>query len=412
MRYVFAITAVLVMPFAIFMPKSLTPLFILTAIFALGLEFRALNAFEKVPKIFAVLTAISIMFFALSWLWSISPHETLRLILPIAGLFFLGITTVTSGLSLSISERQFVWRAIVLGSAVSFIILLIEIFSPLAIINFFYSIFKGFEIPIDYTYKNVFRSGANIAALIVFPAVAILWRNGKHSFAVGLMLLSVVTLSFSEAGSGFLALLIGLTAIALTYILGRYIRVFFSTALVICTLILPIVVSVLPSAGEIEERYPDLPNSVYPRIFIWQSSALFISQAPILGKGFNSSRAISKPEDRVEFSTKGNDQRGSVPIPLHPHSAILQIWLELGLVGIGLFLALLLTLIKRIDETIPSRSMRAMAYGSFFSTFTIANISYGIWQNWWVSALWLTTTFTIIAVCDEHTWTDDHDTTP
>jgi O-antigen ligase len=84
----------------------------------------------------------------------------------------------------------------------------------------------------------------------------------------------------------------------------------------------------------------------------------------------------------------------------------MQIWLELGVFGIVLFLAFLLTTVKSIENGTSSIPKRAMAYGSFFSAFTIANTSYGIWQNWWISALWLTAIFTIISIRDQYSSTN------
>ena len=394
------------------MPKALAPLYILSGLFALLLNFSRLRAAETRPTFLAALLIGSVLFFSLSWLWTIAPYETLRLILPITGLFILGLVIVILALDLNESERRLVCRSIVIGSTIGFVILFVEIFWPLKITSFFFSIFKGIEYQIDYTYKNALRNGANISALLVIPAAAVLWRSGNRYFTLGLILLALITLTNAKAGASLLALLVGLAAIAVTIVSGRYVRVLFSSLLVISALALPVVVQTLPTAGEIEERYPNLPNSVYPRIFIWQSTARYISENPFLGKGFNSSRSISKPGDRVEYFTKGVNPRGSIPIPLHPHSAILQIWLELGVVGIGIFLALLLTILKRIEQSISSLPMRAMAYGSFCSAFTIANVSYGIWQNWWISALWLTVAFTIIATKDDPPLTGKHEPTP
>jgi exopolysaccharide production protein ExoQ len=413
MRYPFAIGAVLIVPFALFMPKSLTPLFILLALCGLYSGFGQIRSLAIPSKPLIVFWAGSIFLFTVSWLWSIAPYETLRLILPVAGLIFLGIVTTNLAFKIDIYERSFVCRSIAIGSTIGFIVLCVEVFSPLFFTNFFFSLFKNVKFSVSYNYETILRNGANIAALVVFPAIAVTWRSKIRPFAVMLVVLAVVTLVVSKAGGALFALLIGLTAIVVTCVFRRHVRIFFGSILIVFALAMPVIVSVLPSAGDIEERYPNFPNSVYPRIFIWQSSAKYIFENPILGKGFNSSRAISKPEDRVEYSTRVlKNTRASVPIPLHPHNAILQIWLELGFVGIGSFLALLLILIKRIEQLSSSLAMRAFAYGSFFSAFTIANVSYGIWQNWWISVLWLTTTFTIISTRDEPPLTGSHDTAP
>lgn len=386
------------------MPKALTPLFIFTAVVLLWLEL-SLKSFTYIcSRLYVILFLLFFTLSAASLLWTISPYETQRSIIPLLGLFLLGALVLNIAQTLRLEDLGHIQTTILIGSIVGFFIIAIEISTPLAITSFFHEIFKGRNIIANYTYSNFFRNGANISSLILFPAVAILYQRYNKYFSFALIFLALVVLYFSKAGGALLAVIIGLSAAGLTYKFNHVIPRFFKFVLIIFVLVFPTAISSLPSADEIENSYPNLPNSVYPRIFIWQSSAKYILVNPILGKGFNTSRAISKPEDRVVYNTKTNNnglqKRGSVPIPLHPHSAVMQIWLELGLLGIGLFLAFLLATINSIEKATTSIPKRALAYGSFFSAFTIANISYGIWQNWWVSSLWLTAVLTIIAIRD------------
>ena len=72
-------------------------------------------------------------------------------------------------------------------------------------------------------------------------------------------------------------------------------------------------------------------------------------------------------------------------IPLHPHNAGLQVWLELGLVGALLLAGLAwvalrgLARLPRIDQT--------LGLATFSCAFVIASVSYGLWQNQWVATL-------------------------
>jgi len=76
-------------------------------------------------------------------------------------------------------------------------------------------------------------------------------------------------------------------------------------------------------------------------------------------------------------------------LPLHPHNAALQWRLELGLPGTAIalaFLALALSLAA-------GSATRVSALGFAGAGLTIAMLSYGAWQSWWLSSLWLGASF-------------------
>jgi exopolysaccharide production protein ExoQ len=369
-------------------------------------KFQLISFTEVFSKFHTFLFLVFFILSIASWFWTISPYDTRRLIIPLLGLFILGTLVLNISISLCLGDLSRVQTAILIGTVLGFLILAIEIATPLAITSFLHKLVKGHNIIIDYTYSIFYKNGANISALILFPAAIILYQKYNKYMSFSLIYFALIILYFSEAGAALLAVSVGILAMGLTYQFKQSILRFFKFILIVFVLSFPLAISLVPSAGEIEDIFPNLPDSVYPRIFIWQASAKYILDNPILGKGFNTSRAISKPSDRVEYYTTGVSNRGSVPIPLHPHSAVMQIWLELGVFGIVLFLAFLLTTVKSIENGTSSIPKRAMAYGSFFSAFTIANTSYGIWQNWWISALWLTAIFTIISIRDQYSSTN------
>ena len=81
------------------------------------------------------------------------------------------------------------------------------------------------------------------------------------------------------------------------------------------------------------------------------------------------------------------------PIPLHPHNAFLQVWLELGVGGAGLlafFLVKILILVQRVTR---NHWEAAVCYGVLTSGLTISSLSYGIWQSWWLGSLFLAGAF-------------------
>ena len=81
------------------------------------------------------------------------------------------------------------------------------------------------------------------------------------------------------------------------------------------------------------------------------------------------------------------------PIPLHPHNAILQIWIELGLVGAVIFALFLGSIFLAIKKVSNSPWEAATCYGMMVSGLTISGLSYGIWQSWWLCTLFLAALF-------------------
>ena len=118
---------------------------------------------------------------------------------------------------------------------------------------------------------------------------------------------------------------------------------------------------------------PDLPSDVgkmswHVRIDIWRFASRLISRRPLQGYGLDASRAYA-PD-----------------IPMHPHDAAIQLWLELGLIGpvlAALFFVWLFYRIGRIGRQDPAWAAAACATASVY--LLIGAISFGVWQEWWLA---------------------------
>ncbi len=118
---------------------------------------------------------------------------------------------------------------------------------------------------------------------------------------------------------------------------------------------------------------PDLPSDVgklswHVRLDIWRFASRLIAHRPLLGYGLDSSRAF-EPN-----------------IPMHPHDAALQLWLELGAPGAvlgALFFGWLFYKVARLAKPDPAWAAVACATGSVY--LLIGAISFGVWQEWWLA---------------------------
>jgi O-antigen ligase len=146
--------------------------------------------------------------------------------------------------------------------------------------------------------------------------------------------------------------------------------------LVVCVLAAPLATK-LPALEQLAERR-DLTVSIYHRASIWQFVGARVADKPVLGWGMHASRTMPGGHNTIGGTAE--------LIPLHPHNAPLQIWLELGAIGAALLAALLGFLAIACNGT-PVR--RAVLGATLITALAIASLSYGIWQGWWFATLWL-----------------------
>jgi len=391
--HILGLAALLAIPVAVFAHKALAPLFAVTAVASLGLMVWKRRAGPPLPRPFAGLLVLVLAWGLLSAAWSITPGDSAYLTLPLAAIFFGGLVLAAAALRLAGPARRVFEGALCIGVSAGFALLAVEVFSPIALTRLLNTAFWGRDIQVDYTYANYYKNGATVAAILLWPTLAVLWRRGMRTLAAGLFGFAAFVILKGGSGAGVLGLAGGVGAFAVTAVARTHAWKVFGVILVAGVLALPFAVRLIPPAYEVERALPLLPNSAFPRIFIWQSASDHVLERPVLGLGLDTARAISKSSDKMLFSWYGKDKRQSEPIPLHTHNAVLQVWVELGAVGALLLLAVLFAIIRAIAMHVPAGAGRAACYATFFAAFAVANVSYGFWHNWWQGALWLAAVF-------------------
>jgi O-antigen ligase len=123
------------------------------------------------------------------------------------------------------------------------------------------------------------------------------------------------------------------------------------------------------------------PNWGY-RIAIWGRVSELISENVLIGYGFDASRFIGETAGLIP------DAAGRTSF-MHPHNGFLQIWLELGLVGVALFSATAILSVRQTVRRAPNRQALAVAAGTITASSVTWLLSFGIWQAWWLAALGL-----------------------
>lgn len=127
-------------------------------------------------------------------------------------------------------------------------------------------------------------------------------------------------------------------------------------------------------------------NSVRSRIEIWNQAASRSLEKPIFGWGLDSS---AKLPNRDDISVLQYPATGPRPIAhLHPHNAPIQIWFEMGVVGVAGFIGFFIVLYRRLLALTPTQAQK---YGAFLwsTTFLYTLSIWGIWQGWFTATLCL-----------------------
>lgn len=231
--------------------------------------------------------------------------------------------------------------------------------------------------------RPMLGQGGVLLSLVVWPAALLAARRFGSWGALGVLVLAAAALAVSPSMAAQLAFALALLVFVLAL---RWPR---STALAMAWG-LPLGVFAAPFAihlGELGQAAFDAfagsSMSITHRGLIWQFVAERVVEKPWLGWGLDASRHMTGTE------TPYFSQRQGGLLPLHPHNWTLQLWLELGLPGALLGAALLATLAHRIAGWWREPAAVATCLAALTAYFVVANLGYGIWQNWWVASAWL-----------------------
>lgn len=208
--------------------------------------------------------------------------------------------------------------------------------------------------------------------------------------AVGLVALLVVAVGAGDNSTAKAAMILGTLVFVAGWLLGRRLAMVLRVLLLAAVIGLPVLTSFLPDPARSYEAWGWQHSSLHHRLTIWRFVGGHIGEHPLVGWGMDSARTLPGGEDEISVARAD----GSLPVreqllPLHPHNAVLQVWLELGAVGAAI-LGGVLWLAAGAAASLPDRGGRATAFATLAAAIVIATSSYGLWQGWWQAALWLT----------------------
>ena len=351
--------------------RGAAPLAATAGVLALGLAApageRAWQQVRGALPLFAALVAWG----ALSALWAVEPQRSLVVAAQLAGMFAAGLALIAASREIAAPARLV--GAFAAGLLVALAVAVAqdathgELTAPLAR--------RGFVTPA----LNQVENGLAFALL---PLAATLARRGHRLFAAALTVAGAAVIALLVGDAGRVGFALGVAAALLFYLWPRPLARVAAALSVAVILAAPVIFPPLAQIAAARHGAQDVKFSLWHRLEIWSFVGGRIGERPLLGWGLDASRAIP--------GGNGTTPEGWQLLPLHPHNAPLQLWLELGAPGAALFALFAARLWLALGAAPWPRAFAAAAAGSLVAAFTVGLGAYGIWQEWLIASEFLT----------------------
>ncbi|HEX4505806.1 MAG TPA: O-antigen ligase family protein [Alphaproteobacteria bacterium] len=353
-------------------PLGMAPLMIAAGVLAYAAERVQSGTWPGVPASAAAFFIAFIVWCALSLIWDINPGSGARklidIVLETAALLALLALAGRLGAEQS---RRLSW-ALVGGMLAGLVLLAIE-----ALFDFpLYRAVMGNNAKLTDLVEA--KRSTDALPLLVWPACLALARLGRPWLGAVLAVVFAVASVKLTASSATLGMALSLVVFAACFASTVWVRRFLTMATMLAfAVILPLSIFAYSHGGT---TAPWIKHSGQHRVEIWHFAAERTLERPLFGWGFNASRYVPNGDAVSQFLPPGQSL-----IPLHPHDAFLQVWLEIGAVGAIIVAGILLLGLKAIGQW-PAAVAR-FALPGYAAGLVIAGLAFGIWQSWWMATL-------------------------
>jgi O-antigen ligase len=382
-------------------PPIAAGLMLLSALVAV--DWQRLAASLRAQPIFSIL-ALFLLWMLLSSTWSIAGTEGLERGVRIALMIGAAALLPAAFAALPVTSQALARTGIIASFLLMIGLLFVETVFGMPILRAARYLFNaevyGLVIPplaaqepglrysTDSYLANRLTHLASIIGIVLLPFAGWLWQSGRRIGALAVLAAGLVAVILSPAQTPILAITAGILVAGLTAIpASAHSRV---TAPVLAALL---AIAVVAAPWLAEQLYAiagdglrNADPSVIHRLAIWDNAAALIAHEPVMGYGIEASRVIGRGGADLPVLGADSSIRFEA-LPLHPHNAAIQIWLELGGIGALLYALMLFVLTQKIWRMAHGPLLRASFMGGWAAAVAMLHLSYGVWQFWWIATL-------------------------
>lgn len=406
---ILGVGACLLPPISAYAFRGVAPLFAVTAVLMLATWIDRRPTFTGIDRKMLLAVFALPAWAVLSAIWSLTPLASFVTAVSLLVTMIGGAVLIVSAVSMTNDERDVFERMLLWGGLVGLIWLGSDLYGGAVVYDVFLQAKGKPALDASEAAGRHFGPAGAVGACFAWIWCGVIWRRfGVLAAVAGLCFAGAVITGIAAdtpkagllAGSVVAVVVVGFarmarraTCVGVTIVVVGYVVAF------------PAIISQTPHVYDIIEALPDLPQqyhltaaSLYHRITIWQTAVMHTMESPIIGLGFDTSRALYDSGDQVAYQFVNQDGVTLMasqfePIPLHPHNGVIQVWLELGAVGALLFAVLSGFVVRAIFKMPGVWRDDVCRVATLLVGLSILSISFGLWQSWWLSTLLLTAAF-------------------
>ena len=383
---VFTATALVVLPLAAVAPLAIAWAALLPVSAIAFLYWRCGRyPWQGRSRLITAALAGFIVYGVVSGIWSASPDRTLHVAVRLAPIIAGGWLLVGAAAQLDDRGRQRTSTALLIGGAIAIALIGIEIASA----GLIHGILQGDGFKATGNLYHLNRTASQLAILI-WPLWLVLDRRFGPVVAAAGIGLATLALFGLNPDTPLFTVIAGVIFLALAYMAPRAAQAIMIAGLLVVAVAIPLYPTILPVIDSTLLSWNINDFTLRHRFVIWDFAATKTMEQLIFGWGLGTSRVVPGADGIAEQLGR----RAEV-LPLHPHNALLQLWLELGIPGVALALVTVVGVLARITRYISGRKELATALTVIFSATLTAELSFGIWQSWWLVFLWVAAALTI-----------------
>ncbi len=308
-----------------------------------------------------------LVWIAITQFWSPSGPDQLATVV-LGALLYGAVLLAAAGMDEG--QRRLPRAALIAMLTGTAVLLLVEVVSGGAMTR----AVKGLDADEGLVFRNLSRAGS-VYVMLVGPVAALAILRAPRGWWIAAALAvagAPIAASFDILANMIalgLAVVLFLSALRWPAATLTGLGVFIAVSL----LFFPFVVAAIEPAGP--SFRPSLPLSWDWRLEAWTFSRELIGEKPLTGWGMDAARSFN---DTTELDGMIVER-----IPLHPHSASLQLWLETGVIGVLLAAGAVLGFATATARRLRSQPvMAAGAAAGMAAVAVFASVSYGLWQEW------------------------------
>lgn len=365
-------------PIAFFGARGMVPVLVFLSL-GMALAHARSDAFHPPQRAFTPLVMLFLFYCTLlvaSTLWAFDTLESLIKVAPTIGIAVLGLVALWSAKQISPTEARTILK--VLGIV---LVLFFGIYGVEALTH------TQFSQQLLGQRSNWSSKGSAIFTLFLWPGLGALYlfRGKRWTWVAGILALAGLILYQLPLRGAMAALAVSALTFLILYNIPSLSRL---AVMLLCLmgLTFPFLILSLHDPNTWGETLCHLPSSWQHRTHIWYNAAVHILDDPWLGWGAAPYPYLDSQE-YLNLCLPQGTGKFLVPTELntlyHPHNGFLQIWLETGFVGMGMFVFFLLLLGARIRTLFPDPYLQACAFSGMVAYGVLFGVDYNIWQSWW-----------------------------